>query len=223
MIVPAFITRSSDRKTRRLHFGRASVRDSIECAVELREFTNNGTLIEGDLNFENIEEVDIYFSRSVVVIGRITWRGEGVFGCQFDTEVPPLVLQRAVVDAISGVENQQDEVKNNEGFGTRLRQFRTERNLLQGAVAAKLGVSAVTVSYWESDRRLPRMHRVEALAEILKVPVSELLGGMVTGRRLDRNGPRDPRLVANVINRSRIEIANAVGVPPTAIRISIDL
>lgn len=223
MIVPASILRASDKKRRQIHFGREGIGASKECAVALREMSPTGTLIEGDLQFESFEELDIFFSRTSIVFGRITWRGEGVFGCQFETEVPPLVLQRAVADAISGVECQQGEVSSHEGFGARLRQLRVERNLLQGAIASKLGVSAVTVSYWESDRRLPRMHRVEALAEILQVPVSELLGDMVTGKRPDRKGPRNPVIVANAINRSRIEIAHAVGVPPTAIRISIAL
>ena len=56
-----------------------------------------------------------------------------------------------------------------------VRQARKSRGLTQAELAERLEISEMTVRRWESGQRSPRMEEIQKLAEVLKVPVSELL------------------------------------------------
>lgn len=60
-------------------------------------------------------------------------------------------------------------------FGANLRAARRKAGLGQAEVAYRLGVSKVTLHYWESGKQRPLLHRVEALARAVRVPLEELL------------------------------------------------
>jgi transcriptional regulator with XRE-family HTH domain len=63
-----------------------------------------------------------------------------------------------------------------EGFGKRLRELRTASELSQEAVAARLGVSAQSVSKWENGRSLPDVTFIVPLAELFHISTDELMG-----------------------------------------------
>jgi len=63
-----------------------------------------------------------------------------------------------------------------DSLGTRIKQLRQEANLNKAALARKVGVSDVTISYWESGAIKQIGHeRLVALAEALQCPLSRLL------------------------------------------------
>ncbi len=66
---------------------------------------------------------------------------------------------------------------NNYVTGNVIRQLRELKNLTQAELADIIGVSAKTVSKWETARGLPDISLVEPLAKALGVSVSELFAG----------------------------------------------
>ena len=98
-----------------------------------------------------------------------------------------------------------------ESFGVRLRRLRMEQGLTQAQVAAGLGVSKPTVWAWEKGQARPTESRIEALAQMLGVAEAELLAG------------RDMSHLAELLARSRDEIARAVGTRPAKVKILIEL
>ncbi|SDI69684.1 helix-turn-helix domain-containing protein [Billgrantia gudaonensis] len=70
-----------------------------------------------------------------------------------------------------------------EALGPRIKQLRQHANLNKAALARKVGVSDVTISYWESGAIKQIGHeRLVALAEALQCPLSQLLEGDDTSR-----------------------------------------
>lgn len=61
-------------------------------------------------------------------------------------------------------------------FSERLRQLRAKAGLTQADVAEKLGLTNRAVGAWEAGRARPRLDKMNQLADLFGVPVSELLG-----------------------------------------------
>ena len=63
-----------------------------------------------------------------------------------------------------------------EDFGERLRKLRTENDISQEELAAKLGVSAQAVSKWERGRSTPDLSAIVPLAKLFRISTDRLLG-----------------------------------------------
>lgn len=61
-------------------------------------------------------------------------------------------------------------------FGTRLRAARSELELSQEQLGARLGVTKTTVSAWESDAKLPEASRLPDLRRVLRRSIDWLFG-----------------------------------------------
>jgi len=57
----------------------------------------------------------------------------------------------------------------------KIQELRLKRNLSQGDLADKLGVSRQAISKWEREEGLPDLYNIKKLAEIFKVSVDELI------------------------------------------------
>ena len=68
-------------------------------------------------------------------------------------------------------------------LGETLRDKRIERGMTQELVAESRGVSRQAVSKWESGKTDPSTANLLALADLLGVPVEDLLRGCTAGRR----------------------------------------
>ena len=62
----------------------------------------------------------------------------------------------------------------------KIRQQRRLVNISQDELSKRAGVSLKTIQRWEAAQRSPRMEEIQKLAEVLKVPVSELLSDSPT-------------------------------------------
>ena len=60
-------------------------------------------------------------------------------------------------------------------FGERLKAVRKQLNIQQQELAQRLGISYVTVSQWESGKRIPKGRTARRIAAALEIQVSELL------------------------------------------------
>ena len=61
--------------------------------------------------------------------------------------------------------------------GTTIKRLRESRNMTQGALAEKIGVSSKTVSKWETAKGLPDISLLQPLAQALGISVIELMNG----------------------------------------------
>ena len=64
---------------------------------------------------------------------------------------------------------------NNAEAGRKIRLARVGKGLSQAALAERLKVSQATVALWESGNTFPKASNLVELAELLEIPVEELL------------------------------------------------
>src|SRR5574337_596191 len=83
--------------------------------------------------------------------------------------------------------------------GTIIRTAREACGLSQQEVADAMRVTAQAVSFWENDKTSPSQKRMRALADLLGIPVSDLLDG--DSPKPDTSVAAEPNLVFPV-NRS---------------------
>ena len=61
--------------------------------------------------------------------------------------------------------------------GATIKQLRESRNMTQGSLAKKIGVSSKTISKWETAKGLPDISLLQPLAQALGISVIELMNG----------------------------------------------
>jgi len=93
--------------------------------------------------------------------------------------------------------------------GAAVKQLREKRNLTQAELADKIGVSAKTVSKWETGKGLPDISLLEPLAKALNISVIELMNGeQITNRNVSANLLRSKfyvcPLCGNILHRGRV-------------------
>ena len=72
--------------------------------------------------------------------------------------------------------------------GAAIKQLREQRRLTQAELADRIGVSAKTVSKWETAKGLPDVSLLEPLAKALSISVIELMNGeQITNRNVSAN------------------------------------
>lgn len=108
-------------------------------------------------------------------------------------------------------------------FGQRVRELRIGRGLTLHDVASELGVSKSAIVYWESGRSFPRPRMLTSLATMLGTGVEFLLNGEkpVAGGT-EFLSAKPPLSAAEVIMRARKDIARALGLQVTKVRVEID-
>jgi len=67
-------------------------------------------------------------------------------------------------------------------IGTRIKQFRQERNITQEQLADSLGITSRAISQWECDRTAPDISQLPALANIFNITTDTLLGVDISRR-----------------------------------------
>lgn len=60
-------------------------------------------------------------------------------------------------------------------LGQRIRQARLDKSISQERLAIELGVSWSTVNRYERDKNQPSVNRLRLIAEVLEIPIGELL------------------------------------------------
>lgn len=60
-------------------------------------------------------------------------------------------------------------------FAENLKKYRELRGLSKEELGSRVGVSGVTVGYWETGRNEPRMGKVDHIAQVLDVTIDDLL------------------------------------------------
>jgi transcriptional regulator with XRE-family HTH domain len=160
------------------------------------------------------DKVETVFAEAAVALGEITWTGVKLFGCQFDHSVAAELLEQAVSRVLRQEQAENASMSQTvDTFGARLQRLRMAKGLHQVDIAERLGVTAVAISNWESDRSQPRQHRIAELAKILGVPSQQLATNAVVL----------PETLPEVLASSKAQVANLLGVTPASVKIIVDL
>ena len=101
--------------------------------------------------------------------------------------------------------------------GTTIRQLREKRNMTQGTLAEKIGVSSKTISKWETAKGLPDISLLQPLAQALGISVIELMNGEhIINRNVSANMLRSQFYVCpvcgNVIHTSGNAVVSCCGI-----------
>lgn len=181
--------------------------------VRLYNLSATGVLIESGQALRLGEQIETASGEKAVVAGQIGWTGARLYGCQFAEPVASALLEKAVWRGLDEPQSADILPQPVDTFGTRLQRLRVVQGLSQLEIAEKLGVTAVAISNWESDRSQPRQHRMSDLAKILGVPSQQLVA----------HAGVHPESLPEVLASSKVQIANLLGVNPTSVKISVDL
>lgn len=101
-----------------------------------------------------------------------------------------------------------------ETLGARLARLRRTQGLSKTDVADRLGISVTAICHWEQDRSRPKSARLQALSQLL---------GLSTADLLSPEGPPGSQNLADLVARTRAEIARAAGTNPSKVRIVIEM
>ena len=95
--------------------------------------------------------------------------------------------------------------------GTTIRQLREARNMTQGALAEKIGVSSKTISKWETAKGLPDISLLQPLARALGISVIELMNGeRILNKNVSANMLRSKFYVCPICGNVIHTLGNAV-------------
>ncbi|HMN53563.1 MAG TPA: helix-turn-helix domain-containing protein [Sphingopyxis sp.] len=183
-------------------------------AVLVHNISETGLLLESDAAVAVGDRIEIDLPHAGESPATVMWISGRLAGCRFDAPVSPATLSAAQLrSSVTHDPHFDDEAASpaDQAFGGRLQRLRAQAGLNQAQLADRMGVSAPAVSGWEKGRARPKHSRMAALAAILGVPTSELLGD---------SAPEDLR---DLIERSRVQIASAIGTSAEKVRIIIEL
>ena len=182
--------------------------------VLVHNLSSSGMLLETSHALNIGDKVETVFAEAAVALGEITWTGVKLFGCQFDHSVAAELLEQAVSRVLRQEQAENTSMSQTvDTFGARLQRLRMAKGLHQVDIAERLGVTAVAISNWESDRSQPRQHRIAELAKILGVPSQQLATNAVVL----------PETLPEVLASSKAQVANLLGVTPASVKIIVDL
>ncbi len=101
-----------------------------------------------------------------------------------------------------------------ETLGARLARLRRTQGLSKTDLADRLAISVTAICHWEQDRSRPKAARLQALAQLFGVSTADLLSGESLTARQN---------LAELVARTRAEIARVAGTNPSKVRIVIEM
>ncbi|WP_374524401.1 helix-turn-helix domain-containing protein [Sphingopyxis sp.] len=179
--------------------------------VLIHNISETGLLLESDVDLLAGDRIEIDLPHAGDSSATVVWVSDRLFGCRFDAPVSPATLSAARLRSAVTHDEEEAPTPADEAFGARLQRLRVRAGLNQAEVADRMGVSAPAVSGWEKGRARPKHARMAALAEILGVQAADLLGDPA------------PEELHELIDRSRRQIALAMGIGEDKVRIIVEL
>ena len=186
-------------------------------SVTVHNISQTGLLLDSDAELAVGDTIELDLPEAEVVEARVVWRSGRFAGCQFLIPLTGAALSAAQLRGTAGAEVGPVASRSSEPFPQRLARLRKARGLTLASIAQALGVSKPTVWAWEQGKARPVDNRLDALAAILGVTREELTPDGGTPR-LD-----DSQALSQVLARSRAAIAQAVGIKPERVKISVEL
>lgn len=195
----------------RLEGARARARAG-QTQILVHNVSEFGFIFESDDNICAGDRIEFKVPHGSAARGEVTWTSGKLVGCDFDIPISRVSLgDGRLRDAVGKGSASSDAARRLESFGGRIRRLRLAKTMTQGELATRMSVSVPAVCGWEADRARPRPRRIEELADILGVGLSELLG------------LQEATSLPQEIASARQAIAKAAGVSADRVHINIDL
>ena len=105
---------------------------------------------------------------------------------------PPIALLSQIVCYDADMQMGRPSQRKRSEFGERVFAARMSRGLSQGQVAEKLGMKQPGYAAWERDEVALKPEQIAKLADVLQVPVSQLIG---TAETAGRRKPGPPAVI----------------------------
>lgn len=180
--------------------------------ILVHNITEYGFIFESDSAIPVGQRLEFKLPHGSAARGKVAWTSGKLVGCNFDIPVSRASLDdRRLRDAVTTGNGSTDSAQYVESFGLRLRRLRLAMTMSQGQLATRMSVSIPAVCGWEADRHRPKPRRMEELAKILGMSLSDLLGHQ-EATNLQRQ-----------IAEARQAIAKAAGVSEDRVKIDIEL
>ena len=182
--------------------------------VLIHNVSATGLLIETHTALEAGQQLVIDLPQAGATLATVMWESGHLFGCQFETPISSAVLSAA---QLRGAVEREVEIAPgkplvaDDSLGKRVQRLRMELGISQGRLAETLGVSKPTVWAWEQGKARPVEGRIANLAQALGVSADDLLAGP------------ENLVLGQLLSTCRAQIAEAVGVDPAKIRITVEL
>jgi len=182
-------------------------------AIQIYNISETGLLVECDADLAANDRIRIDLPHAGTVGAQIVWTSGLLVGCQFDAPISSATLSAAQLQSAASphLALGDDAPRPVDHFGARLQRLRVRKGLSQLDIAAHLGVSAPSISGWEKGRTRPKHARLDALADLLGVSLAELLD------------EPESEGIHELIDRSREQIARAMGTTSDKVRITVEL
>ncbi len=177
--------------------------------VQIHNVSTTGLLIESTVALAEDERIEFALPEVGTASAHVVWMSEKFYGCRFETPVPESVL--AALELQSRVIGRTAPAGSGDTFPVRIARLRKEQGLTLEALAALANVSKPTVWAWEQGKTRPAPERIAVLAKLLGVAEDELLSG------------RDGDALAQALSHARTVVAEAFGVDPAQVKVSIEL
>ena len=194
---------------------KGSQHDGTGIEVQIHNISGTGLLFESDIKLAAGDRIEIELPHAGDITAVVIWASGRLFGCQFEGPVSPATLSavelKSALGSAPSLDDDTAEPAIDDAFGARLLRLRTSAGLSQAEIAERMDVSAPSVSSWENGRVRPKPGRIAKLADILGVQTSELLEDVAA-----------PEGFQEVIDRSREQIARAVGIDIEKVRIILE-
>lgn len=177
--------------------------------VLIHNVSTTGLLIESTVALAEAERIEIALPQIGSATAHVVWTSENFYGCRFDAPVPMSALSALQLSSQSSPVPAPGEP--GDTLPVRIARLRKQQGLTLEALAALVNVSKPTVWAWEQGKARPTPERITALAERLGVGEEELRTG------------RDGDALAEALSHARRMVAQAYGVDPARVKVSIEL
>lgn len=180
--------------------------------VRVLAFSERGLVFESSATFAIGASIALMTSESRIDGQAIVaWVGGRLIACDLDAPLPLATLDLILSLGAETAARDLSAAPAPASLGARMQQLRRAKGMTQDKLAKSLSVSVPAVSAWEADRSRPRPDRMDAMAKIFGVSLSDLLG------LKERTGFRTQ------VDQARRSIALAAGVDEDKVRIQIEM
>ncbi|MEE1876763.1 helix-turn-helix domain-containing protein [Altererythrobacter litoralis] len=183
--------------------------------VAIHNISEGGMLIETALELASGVELTVELPHEGAAAAQVVWTSGSLFGCRFLRPIGAAALSAVQLKADAPLPplfgHAEGAPARGVALGKRLEQSRKARGLTLAQVADRLGVSKPTVWAWEKGKARPVDERFPAIADVLGLDAEELLEA------------QRPEGVSELLQSSREQIAQALGIDARQVRILIEI
>lgn len=177
--------------------------------VLIHNISTTGLLIESAVTLSENEQIVLALPEVGTASAHVVWMSESFYGCRFETPLPISVL--GALELRSQLSAAPAPAEPSDTLPVRIARLRKEQGLTLEALASLVNVSKPTVWAWEQGKTRPTPERIAALARLLGVAEEELLSG------------RDGKALDQALSHARSVVAEAFGVDPARVKVTIEL